>query len=101
MTSPMTALHIDRPVRVRRAAPARWEWTCLCSPAVWPCTGRAMTWAGAQAAADEHLTTAHPAPATAPATGPLAPVIDLAAYRTTSISGGRVLEFSRPGGDAA
>jgi cation transporter-like permease len=77
---------------------------CLCSPAVWPCTGRATSWAGAQTAADEHLTTAHPtAPAAEAVTAPvsLAPVIDLAAYRATTITGGRVLEFARPGGGAA
>jgi hypothetical protein len=100
----MTRLHIDRPCRVRRAAPGRWEWTCLCSPAVWPCTGRATSWAGAQTAADEHLTNAHGAasgaePVTVPVT--LAPVVDLAAYRTTALTGARVLVFARPGGDAA
>ncbi|MEV0285574.1 hypothetical protein AB0H36_15795 [Kribbella sp. NPDC050820] len=96
----MTGLRIDRPCRVRRAAPGRWEWTCLCSPAVWPCTGRATSWADAQTAADAHLTAEHP---TAPAAVPvvLAPVIDLAAYRATALPGGRVLEFARPGGGAA
>src|SRR6266496_2307490 len=100
----MTGLHIDRPCRVRRAAPGRWEWTCLCSPAVWPCTGRATSWVDAQFAADEHLTTAHPvAPVAEPlaVSVALASVVDLAAYRATTISGGRVLEFARPGGGAA
>ncbi|WP_350279316.1 hypothetical protein [Kribbella sp. HUAS MG21] len=98
----MTGLHIDRPCRVRRAAPGRWEWTCLCSPVVWPCTGRATSWADALTAADEHLTTAHPvaaAPVVEP--GTLAPVIDLATYRATTLPSARVLEFARPGGDAA
>ncbi|WP_327639553.1 hypothetical protein OHB24_14655 [Kribbella sp. NBC_00482] len=93
----MTGLRIDRPCRVRRAAPGCWEWTCLCSPAVWPCTGRTTSWADAQTAADQHMTAAHPGAPVAD----LAPVIDMAAYRTTTLTGGRVLEFARPGGDAA
>ncbi|MGY4768958.1 hypothetical protein ACXC9Q_18760 [Kribbella sp. CWNU-51] len=77
----MTALHIDRPCQVRRAGTGRWEWTCLCSPAVWPCTGREATFDAALAAADSHLTTAHPAPQPAV----LAPVIELAAFRRPAV----------------
>jgi hypothetical protein len=93
----MTGLRIDRPCRVRKAADGRWEWTCLCSPAVWPCTSREATWEAAQNAAADHMTINHPGPAAV-----LAPVIDLAAYRTTKVAvGGLVLEFARPGGGAA
>lgn len=78
----MTGLHIDRPCQVRQAAPGRWEWTCLCSPAVWPCTGRETTFDAAIDAADSHLTTAH----ATTKVGELAVVIDLAAYRTTTLA---------------
>jgi hypothetical protein len=73
----MSGLHIDRPCRVRRATRGRWEWTCLCSPDVWPCTGREATCEAALFAADSHLTTDHPAPQTEA----LAAVIDLATFR--------------------
>jgi hypothetical protein len=93
----MPGLHIDRPCQVRKAAEGRWEWTCLCSPAVWPCTSRETTWEAAQDAAAHHMTLNHPAPAAT-----LATVIDLAAYRTTKVAAtGQVLAFVRPGGGAA
>lgn len=93
----MAGLRIDRPCRVRKAAAGRWEWTCLCSPAVWPCTSHETTWQAAQAAATDHMTACHPAPIVA-----LAPVIDLAAYRTTQVAAGaQVLAFARSGDDAA
>jgi hypothetical protein len=93
----MAGLRIDRPCRVRKAAAGCWEWTCLCSPAVWPCTSRETTWQAAQTAAADHMATSHPAPVVA-----LAPVVDLAVYRTTQVAAGaRVLAFVRPGGGAA
>ncbi|GAB3813454.1 hypothetical protein GCM10028799_11270 [Kribbella italica] len=94
----MIGLRIDRPCRVRKAAAGCWEWTCLCSPAVWPCTSRETSWEAAQNAAAGHMAINHPAPVTV-----LAPVIDLAAYRATKViaAGARVLAFVRPGGGAA
>jgi hypothetical protein len=52
-----------------------WEWVCLCSPQVWPCTGREASWQAAQAAADRHMTIAHPTSVA------LAPVIEMFATR--------------------
>jgi hypothetical protein len=93
----MTVLHIERPCRVHRAGAGRWEWTCLCSPAVWPCTGREATWQAAQAAADHHMATAH----LAQRVTVLAPVIELAAFRRPAAAAAVAGSAAPWGGGAA
>ncbi|QNE21920.1 hypothetical protein F1D05_33410 [Kribbella qitaiheensis] len=64
---------------------------------MWPCTSREATFAAAMEAADSHLTDAHGV--SEPVA--LAVVIDLAAYRTTTLAALVVAGAPRVGGEAA
>ena len=52
-------LHVDRPCRVTFVR-GGWQWRCLCTPAVWPYSGKAATWAQAYRAAEAHMRLEHP-----------------------------------------